>query len=50
MVSVLKRFKTYGKQADDLKGMDEANLAVQAPTRRGDASVMASKLRKRAKD
>ncbi len=43
MVSVLKRFKSYGKQAEDLKDSDQTSLAVFAPMLRGDASHMASK-------
>jgi L-fuculose-phosphate aldolase len=34
MTSVLKRFKTYGKQADELKGLDASELAVAAPVKR----------------
>ncbi len=34
LASVLKRFKTYGLQADDLKGVDVSQLAVLAPTKR----------------
>jgi L-fuculose-phosphate aldolase len=49
MVSVLKRFKTYGKQADDLKDTDMTNLAVVAPTHRGQASVMQAKAGKKPK-
>jgi L-fuculose-phosphate aldolase len=47
MTSVLKRFKTYGKQADDVKDTDQSELAVFAPQHRGDASHMASKPKKR---
>jgi L-fuculose-phosphate aldolase len=43
MVSVLKRFKTYGKQAEDLKDTDQADLAVVAPVRRGAVSFTKSK-------
>ncbi len=43
MTSVLKRFKTYGKQADDLKGQDPAALAVFAPVHRGAMTLMAGK-------
>ena len=40
MTSVLKRFKTYGKQAGDLKGVDASQLAVVAPILRdGDVAV-----------
>jgi L-fuculose-phosphate aldolase len=46
MTSVLKRFKTYGKQADDLKGTDQSALAVLAPTHRGGHSLMAAKHKK----
>lgn len=38
MTSVLKRFKTYGKQADDLKSTDSSSLAVFAPVKRDAAS------------
>ena len=34
MVSVLKRFKTYGKQPGDLGNVDVSELAVFAPIRR----------------
>jgi L-fuculose-phosphate aldolase len=34
MTSVLKRFGSYGKQANDLKGQDSSTLAVFAPVRR----------------
>jgi L-fuculose-phosphate aldolase len=44
MTSVLKRFKTYGKQADDLKTTDVSNLAVFAPVKRV-ASVSGKKLK-----
>jgi hypothetical protein len=47
MTSVLKRFKTYGKQADDLAEVDVSQLAVIAPTKRGDASVMMPKKKKK---
>ncbi len=47
MTSVLKRFKTYGKQADDLADVDVSQLAVLAPTKRGDASVMMPKRKKK---
>ncbi len=43
MTSVLKRFKTYGKQAADLEGTDTKSLAVFAPTHRGDATVVSEK-------
>jgi L-fuculose-phosphate aldolase len=43
MVSVLKRFKTYGKQPGDLAGIDPTALAVFAPTRRGDVTHVAGK-------
>jgi L-fuculose-phosphate aldolase len=47
MVSVLKRFKTYGKQAGDLKGVDVSQLAVVAPVKRSDKpSVLPPKLKK----
>jgi L-fuculose-phosphate aldolase len=36
MTSVLKRFKTYGKQASDLAGVDVSALAVVAPIKRRD--------------
>jgi L-fuculose-phosphate aldolase len=39
MTSVLKRFKTYGKQAADLKGVDPSELAVHAPVKRDVASI-----------
>ncbi|WP_415020697.1 hypothetical protein [Aestuariivirga sp.] len=38
MASVLKRFKSYGKQAKDLEGVDPAQLAVMMPVKRGDAT------------
>ncbi len=47
MTSVLKRFKTYGKQADDLKGTDMSALAVIAPLHRGAASLEVPKKGKR---
>jgi L-fuculose-phosphate aldolase len=34
MTSVLKRFKTYGKQPGDLKNVDASEFAVFAPIRR----------------
>jgi len=37
MATVLKRFKTYGKQAGDLAGADPSTLAVFAPVRREEA-------------
>lgn len=37
MASVLKRFPSYGKQAQDLKGQDQSSIAVLAPVKRGDA-------------
>jgi L-fuculose-phosphate aldolase len=47
MATVLNRFGTYGKQADDLADVDESQLAVIAPTKRGDASVMMPKKKKK---
>jgi L-fuculose-phosphate aldolase len=47
MVSVLKRFKSYGKQAEDLKGQKESTLAVFAPKKRGDASLVAGKAKEK---
>jgi L-fuculose-phosphate aldolase len=47
MQSCLKRFKTYGKQADDLKDVEQTALAVIAPVHRGAASVIAPKKAKR---
>jgi L-fuculose-phosphate aldolase len=45
MTSVLKRFKTYGKQADELRAFDPAALAVTAPVRRdGEVVVLAPKV------
>jgi L-fuculose-phosphate aldolase len=41
MTSVLKRFKTYGKQAADLAGLDASQLAVVAPVKRDDAQPAA---------
>jgi L-fuculose-phosphate aldolase len=38
MTSVLKRFKTYGKQAADLAGLDMSQLAVVAPVKREDSA------------
>jgi L-fuculose-phosphate aldolase len=49
MVSVLKRFKTYGKQAEDLAGMDVSALAVAAPVHRGGASHLPPKAGKKAR-
>jgi L-fuculose-phosphate aldolase len=49
MGSVLKRFKTYGKQSDELKSADQSTLAVVAPQWRGDASVDVPKKNKRKK-
>lgn len=47
MASVLKRFKTYGKQAGDLAGADPSTLAVFAPVRRdGAAPVTVKKVAK----
>ncbi len=43
MISVLKRFKTYGKQADDLKEVTVDNLAVFAPEKRPDSKKMRKK-------
>lgn len=37
MTSVLRRFKTYGKQAADLQGVDPADLAVTMPVKRDGA-------------
>ncbi len=47
MATVLNRFGTYGKQADDIAGVDVSQLAVIAPVKRGDASVMAAKKKKK---
>jgi L-fuculose-phosphate aldolase len=47
MNSVLSRFKTYGKQADDLKDVDAAQLAVFAPSHRGDANIIMGKVKKK---
>jgi L-fuculose-phosphate aldolase len=49
MTSVLKRFKTYGKQANDLKGLDPATLAVIAPVKRNDKVVALAVKRDKAK-
>jgi L-fuculose-phosphate aldolase len=46
MVSVLKRFKTYGKQAKELAGIEGGSLAVFAPVQRGAAKLAAKKLKK----
>jgi L-fuculose-phosphate aldolase len=43
MTSVLKRFKTYGKQAADVQGLDASQLAVVAPVKREDAPVAVKK-------
>jgi L-fuculose-phosphate aldolase len=44
MATVLKRMKTYGKQADDLAGADTSSLAVFAPTlRNASPSIIQSK-------
>ncbi len=39
MASVLKRFKTYGKQAADLTGLDASEFAVVAPAKRQDMTA-----------
>lgn len=50
MGSVLRRFKSYGKQAKDLQGLDPSQLAVMMPVRRADAPPAASeKSRKKKK-
>jgi L-fuculose-phosphate aldolase len=49
MTSVLKRFKTYGMQADDLKGLDVSLLAVVAPVRRDSAVPVPADAKKQAK-
>lgn len=44
MASVLKRFKTYGLQTEDLKGVDPSVMAVVAPIRReGDVVTLTPK-------
>ncbi len=43
MTSVLKRFKTYGKQASDLVDADGSTLAVYAPVHRGPISLVAKR-------
>lgn len=44
MASVLKRFKTYGKQAEELKGLDPSVMAVMAPVRReGEVVALSAK-------
>ena len=48
MAAVLKRFKTYGKQADELQGLDPSELAVMAPVRR-DGEVVPLPLPKKRK-
>ena len=47
MSTVLRRFKTYGKQAEDVKGEETAALAVVAPQHRGAASIETAKKGKR---
>ena len=37
MTSVLRRFKSYGKQAKDLQGLDSSQLAVMMPVKRDEA-------------
>jgi L-fuculose-phosphate aldolase len=49
MSSVLSRFGTYGKQAKDLKGMDQGKLAVFAPTKRDDVLPPLSEAKKARK-
>lgn len=46
MVSVLKRFKTYGKQASDLQDADAGSLAVFAPVKRDDTAIKPKKKKK----
>jgi L-fuculose-phosphate aldolase len=46
MGTVLNRFGTYGKQAKDLKGMDQGKLAVFAPTKRDDVLPPLSQAKK----
>lgn len=51
MTSVLRRFKSYGKQTADLQGVDPSQLAVMMPVKRGDTASppepAAKKLRKK---
>jgi L-fuculose-phosphate aldolase len=49
MGTVLKRFGTYGKQAKDLKGVDQGKLAVFAPTKRDDVLPPLSEAKKARK-
>jgi L-fuculose-phosphate aldolase len=51
MASVLKRFGSYGKQAADVKGQDQASLAVFAPVKRDDTlpSLADAKVTKKKK-
>ena len=49
MSSVLKRFKTYGKQVEDLKGVDPSVMAVMAPVKRNDKVVALAAKRDKAK-
>lgn len=49
MTSVLRRFKTYGKQAADLQGVDPSQLAVMMPVKRGDTADATEKPLKKLK-
>ena len=49
MGTVLNRFGTYGKQAKDLKGMDQSKLAVYAPVKREGALPPLSEAKKSRK-
>jgi L-fuculose-phosphate aldolase len=49
MGTVLNRFGTYGKQAKDLKGMEQGKLAVFAPTKRDDVLPPLSEAKKARK-
>jgi L-fuculose-phosphate aldolase len=49
MGTVLNRFGTYGKQAKDLKGMEQGKLAVFAPTKRNDVLPPLSEAKKARK-
>lgn len=46
MTSVLRRFKTYGKQASDLQGVDPTQLAVMMPVKRGEAETAEKPVKK----
>jgi len=47
MSSVLRRFKSYGKQLDELAGLDPSELSVMMPERRDGEAVPVAAKRKR---